>query len=85
MASRLEVANQRFLPEKEEITEEALQLLSELIFAPHLENNSFAERIVNREKATLKQRIKQSAMTNPLYKYAVDIEEMLKVKLIPYM
>ncbi|MFD1607751.1 EF-P 5-aminopentanol modification-associated protein YfmF [Oceanobacillus luteolus] len=73
---RLEVANQRYLPEKEEITEEALQLLSELIFAPHLENNSFAERIVNREKASLKQRIQAIRDDKIRYANMRLIEEM---------
>lgn len=57
LSFRMEVANQRYLPEKEEITEEALRLLSELIFNPYLENNLFSDKILKREKATLKQRI----------------------------
>lgn len=57
LSFRLEVANDRYLPNEESVTKEALQLLAELIFNPHLENDTFAESIFNREKSTLKQRI----------------------------
>ena len=54
---RMEIANERYLPGEDNITEAAIKLLEELMFKPHLENNLFSETIFNREKSTLKQRI----------------------------
>ena len=54
---RMEIANERYLPGEDTFTKEALQLLEELMFKPYLENEHFSEKIFNREKSTLKQRI----------------------------
>ena len=78
MSFRLEVANERYLPDKEAVTEDALQLLAEMIYEPYLENNKFSEAIVKREKATLKQRIQ--AIRDDKIRYANGrlIDEMCK-------
>lgn len=55
---RLEVANQKYIQNESTIMDEALQLLNEIIHAPNLENGAFPTNIFNREKATLKGRIK---------------------------
>ena len=75
---RLEVANERYLPDKEAVTEEALQLLAEMIYEPYVEDNHFSEAIVKREKATLKQRIQ--AIRDDKIRYANRrlIDEMCK-------
>jgi predicted Zn-dependent peptidase len=78
LSFRLEVANDRYLPEKETVTKEALDLLAELLFDPYLENGSFKDSIFNREKRTLKQRIQ--AVKDDKIRYANRrlIEEMCK-------
>lgn len=75
---RMEVANGKYLPDNEDVTEEALQLLRELLFDPYLENDRFSEKIVNREKINLKQKIQ--AIRDDKIRYANTrlIDEMCK-------
>src|SRR5690625_4715888 len=54
---RLEFANERFIQDEAKIMDEALQLLKDIIFDPHTEGQSFPESVVEREKATLKNKI----------------------------
>ncbi|MFC4557186.1 EF-P 5-aminopentanol modification-associated protein YfmF [Virgibacillus kekensis] len=54
---RLEVANQKYIPDADGIMDEAISLLKEVIFHPVSENNAFKESVINREKDTLKQKI----------------------------
>lgn len=54
---RLEFANQKFIHNESTIMEEALQLLKEIIFSPRLDGDAFPEKVVEREKLTLKNKI----------------------------
>ncbi|RDW19542.1 peptidase M16 [Oceanobacillus arenosus] len=54
---RLELANPKFIPEKTAIIDDGIRLFSELLLDPNAANNSFDEKIVEREKNTLKSRI----------------------------
>ncbi|MDC3416337.1 EF-P 5-aminopentanol modification-associated protein YfmF [Aquibacillus salsiterrae] len=57
ITARMEVANQAYLTSNVEIIKEALALLNQIIFHPKGNKESFDEKIVNREKQTLKQKI----------------------------
>ncbi|SES76896.1 Predicted Zn-dependent peptidase [Oceanobacillus limi] len=57
ISMRLEVANQKFIPNETGILEEAVQLLNDVIFNPNSNAGSFNPEIFNREKNTLKQKI----------------------------
>lgn len=54
---RMEIANERYLPEGEEFITEAVQLFEELLFQPYQEEDLFSEKVFLREKETLKQKI----------------------------
>lgn len=54
---RLEVANEKFIHDESTVIDEGLQLLHNLIYAPYLEENTFPEKTVEREKITLKHKI----------------------------
>ncbi|AXI09141.1 insulinase family protein [Oceanobacillus sp. 143] len=54
---RLELANPKFIPGQTAIIDEGIRLFSELLLDPNVSENSFDEKIVNREKNTLKSRI----------------------------
>jgi predicted Zn-dependent peptidase len=54
---RLEVPNEKFLPNETNITNEALHLLREVIFEPLVDHHAFLEKLVEREKVTLLNRI----------------------------
>lgn len=54
---RLEIINDQFLQGKSSLIEEALQLLEDVIYNPKLEKNGFDNKILKREKQTLKNKI----------------------------
>ncbi|MBP1968040.1 putative Zn-dependent peptidase [Virgibacillus natechei] len=54
---RLELANEKYIPEESSILEEGISLFSELLFQPNVSNNAFEEAAFNREKDTLKQKM----------------------------
>ncbi|MFD2045711.1 EF-P 5-aminopentanol modification-associated protein YfmF [Ornithinibacillus salinisoli] len=54
---RLEVANQKFIPNETGILEDAIALLNDVIFHPNSSNNAFQPQLFDREKNTLKQKI----------------------------
>ncbi|UJL47989.1 insulinase family protein [Virgibacillus sp. NKC19-16] len=54
---RLELANEKFIPEESSIIDEGISLMSELLFHPNASNNSFDEKTFNREKDTLRQKM----------------------------
>ena len=51
----LEAINDNFLPNKEKIIQEVIQVLLEIVFDPYIENESFKEQYVEGEKQNLKQ------------------------------
>ncbi|GGC89953.1 peptidase M16 [Thalassobacillus devorans] len=54
---RMEVANEAYLNDRTPLLEEALRLFHDVLFNPKSENNAFDEKIFNREKQTLEQKI----------------------------
>lgn len=74
----LESINDEFLPQKDELAKKSLDLLSNIVFNPNIENNCFKKDYVEGEKNTLKQII-EGKIDNKT-KYALDrcIEEMFK-------
>lgn len=78
----LEVINNQFLPEKENITKKGLELLLSIVFNPFNENESFKEEYVEQEKENLKQIIEGKIDNKGNYALERCIEEMYKDK--PY-
>ena len=74
----LEIANEQFLSTPEPLLDRAIQFLHEVLFEPLVTNRAFQPEIVEREKRTLKQRIK--ALYDDKMRYASMrlIEEMCK-------
>ncbi|QDP40242.1 EF-P 5-aminopentanol modification-associated protein YfmF [Radiobacillus deserti] len=54
---RLEVANEAYLTNETSLLDQAVQLLSEIIFKPKADGQAFDAKIVSREKVTLKQKM----------------------------
>ncbi|MFC7061146.1 EF-P 5-aminopentanol modification-associated protein YfmF [Halobacillus seohaensis] len=57
LSFRMEVVNETYLTNQEPILEQALQIFSDVLFDPKVDQDSFDESIVNREKQTLEQKI----------------------------
>ncbi|WP_186577410.1 EF-P 5-aminopentanol modification-associated protein YfmF [Aquibacillus kalidii] len=68
MSFRLEFANEAYLSSSNQIMDSALKLLNDIIFHPKSEGESFDQKIVNREKQTLKQ--KMDAIVDDKMSYA---------------
>lgn len=75
---RLDVANDKFLNESKGVISEALDLLREVIFEPHLVNNTFPTEMFNREKETLRNEIKAVVDNKMTYANMRLIDEMFK-------
>ncbi|PLC16808.1 peptidase M16 [Bacillus paralicheniformis] len=65
---RLDIANEKFLKDQTPLLEKGLELLSEIIFSPALEDGAFLPLYVSQEKRTLKQRIQ--AVYNDKMRYS---------------
>ncbi len=78
----LETLNDTFLPEKEDLSKNAINLLLDLVFNPLIENNKFKKEYVNSEKNTIKRLIEGKIDNKDMYAYTRCIEEMYKDK--PY-
>ncbi len=78
----IESVNDEFLPERYNLAEKSLKLLTDIVFNPLVENDGFKKEYVDVEKNTLKQII-EGKIDNKS-KYALDrcFEEMYKDK--PY-
>ncbi|WAA13545.1 EF-P 5-aminopentanol modification-associated protein YfmF [Fervidibacillus halotolerans] len=74
----LEVANEKFLFEKEPLLEKALHFLREILLNPKTNGEAFDEGIVQKEKRTLKQRIEAIYDDKIRYANMRLIEEMCK-------
>lgn len=75
----LETVNDNFLPQKgEDMLKTSMEKLLEIVFNPHIENESFKPEYVEQEKNNIKQRI-EGKIDNKA-RYALDrcIEEMYK-------
>ena len=78
----LELINDQFLPEKEDLTSKAIELLLSIAFNPLSENGAFKEEYVKQEKENLKQIIEGKIDNKGSYALERCIEEMYKDK--PY-
>lgn len=58
LSFRLEVANDKFIPNAPNMIQEAMELLNEVIFHPNIVQDSFDQNVFEREKQTLKQKIR---------------------------
>lgn len=76
LSFRLEVANEKFIPGESNIIEDAIRLLKEVIFKPNVSNDSFDNEIFNREKDTLRQKIKSVIDDKMKYANMRLIDEM---------
>lgn len=74
----VEVINEKYLPVKEKITQEAFDLLLNVIFHPYVENGGFKKEYVDREKSNLKKIIESRQDNKASYAYGRCIEEMFK-------
>ena len=78
----LELINDQYLPEKEDLSKKALELLLSIAFNPYIENEAFKEEYVKQEKENLKQIIEGKIDNKASYALERCIEEMYKDK--PY-
>ena len=78
----LEVVNNQFLPEKEDLVEMSLELLMDIVFHPLVENKQFKEEYVQGEKENLKQIIESKLDNKATYALESCIENMYEEK--PY-
>ena len=78
----LESISEEFLPTKEEITKESLEVLLDIVFNPLVENEGFKKEYVEGEKKNVKQIIEGKIDNKGQYSLDRCIEEMFKEK--PY-
>ena len=78
----LETINNEFLPENEDVLNDAINILLEVIFNPLIEDNEFNKEYVESEIKNLKQVIEGRKDSKATYAYERCIEEMYKDK--PY-
>lgn len=78
----LEVINDEYLPEKEDLSKKSIEMLLNIVFNPYIENGAFKEEYVMQEKENLKQIIEGKADNKAAYALERCIEEMYKDK--PY-
>ena len=74
----LEALNEKFLPTKEELTKQCVDLLFDIIFNPLVENNGFKSEYVESEKKNLKQIIESKIDDKRRYSFERCAEEMFK-------
>ena len=74
----IEVLNDNFLPQKEQLLEKAINQILEIIFEPVLENGSFLENYIQTEKTNLKNIIESKINDKDQYSFERCIEEMYK-------
>lgn len=73
---RLEVANDKFIPEESSLIEEAVDLLKELTFYPYTTDGAFSKQVVDREKETLQQKMRAIVDDKMSYANMRMIDEM---------
>ncbi len=74
----IEIVNEKFLPEKTNIMQEGINLLTDIIFNPLIENGGFNKEYVKQEKENLKKIILSRKDNKATYAYNRCIEEMFK-------
>lgn len=75
---RIDIANEKFLTDHIPLLKTALQLLSEMIYSPVVENGVFVGEIVEKEKRALKQRIQAVYDDKMRYANLRLVQEMCK-------
>lgn len=74
----IEVLNDNFLPQRENLLAQAMNELLDLIFNPILENDSFKKSYIETEKVNLKNIIESKINDKDQYSFDRCIEEMYK-------
>lgn len=78
----LESINEEFLPQKEDLLKESVNLLFDVVFNPNIEEEKFNEEFLKQEKYSLEQIINSKIDNKAMYALNRCIEEMYKNK--PY-
>ncbi|MFE8699144.1 EF-P 5-aminopentanol modification-associated protein YfmF [Cytobacillus sp. FJAT-54145] len=74
----MEIANEKFLTDQTPLLRKAVELLSQILTKPNVQNNSFDKDTVEKEKRTLKQRIQSVYDDKMKYSSSRLVEEMCK-------
>ena len=74
----LETISEEFLPEKEELTKNSVNILLDIVFNPLIEKNGFKREYVESERENLKQIIESKIDNKRTYSLERCIEEMFK-------
>lgn len=74
----LETISEEFLPEKEELTKNSVNILLDIVFNPLIEKNGFRAEYVESEKENLKKIIESKIDNKRTYSLERCIEEMFK-------
>jgi predicted Zn-dependent peptidase len=74
----IEVANEKFLHGESDLFDQALTLISDVLFRPYLKEGVFAEKTVKQEKRSLQQRIRSIYDDKTRYASMKLVEEMYK-------
>ncbi|WP_019242239.1 MULTISPECIES: EF-P 5-aminopentanol modification-associated protein YfmF [Bacillus] len=72
----IEIANEKFLSESESLLTKGMELLTEILFNPNTENDSFQQKSFDQEKRALKQRIQSLNDDKMKYSSVRLVEEM---------
>ncbi|GAA0298328.1 putative Zn-dependent peptidase [Gracilibacillus halotolerans] len=75
---RMEIPNEKYIQTEESLLDEAISLLSEILYEPKVENNGFDSKIVAREKITLKNKMEALHEDKMSLANTRMIEEMCK-------
>jgi predicted Zn-dependent peptidase len=75
---RLQIANEKFLTDRTPLFEKGIQLLSEVLLRPLLEEGVFTQKFVDLEKDLLKRRLSQIKDDKTRYANKRCVEEMFK-------
>jgi predicted Zn-dependent peptidase len=78
MSFSVEVANEKFLTDPTPLLQKAMEFLAEILMKPYIQNQSFDNETVEKEKKTLKQRIQSVFDDKMRYSNLRLVEEMFK-------
>lgn len=78
----LESLNEEYLPKKEELLKQSINVLLDIVFNPNIENDEFNNEYLNQEKNNLEQIINSKIDNKAMYALNRTIEEMYEGK--PY-
>lgn len=78
----LESLNEEYLPKKEDLLKQSINVLLDIVFNPNINNDEFNDEYLNQEKNNLEQIINSKIDNKAMYALNRTIEEMYKGK--PY-